>query len=60
VNEDIVRRIEEALEERKRQRRKAAAKPEPYPDDRRAQVSGRRDQDHGVSTPAPAHAAPVH
>jgi hypothetical protein len=60
VNEDMVRRVEEALEERKRQRRKAAPKPEPYPDDRRAPVSGRRDQDHPVTNPAPAHAAPVH
>lgn len=56
----MVRRVEEALEERKRQRRKAAPKPESYPDDRRAPLSGRRDQDHPVTNPAPAHAAPVH
>jgi hypothetical protein len=50
VNEDTVRRIEAALEERKRQRRKATStKDDSYPDDRRGPIAGRRDMD----TPTP-------
>lgn len=45
VNEDTFRRIEAALEERKRQRRKAANKPESFPGDRRAALEGRREKD---------------
>ncbi len=45
VKEDMVQRIEAALEERKRQRRKAANKPESFPGDRRAALEGRRDKD---------------
>jgi hypothetical protein len=41
----MVQRIEAALEERKRQRRKAANKPESFPGDRRAALEGRRDKD---------------
>jgi len=41
----MVQRIEAALEERKRQRRKAATQPEPFPGDRRAALEGRRDKD---------------
>jgi len=45
VNEDTFRRIEAALEERKRQRRKAANKPESFAGDRRAAPEGRREKD---------------
>ena len=55
VNEESFRRIEAALEERKRQRRKASAQSEPHPVERRGPASGRRDKDErpaGVATPA--------
>ena len=52
VNEDTFRRIEAALEERKRQRRKAANKPESFPGDRRAALEGRRDKDQRATETA--------
>lgn len=52
VNEDMVQRIEAALEERKRQRRKAATQPEPFSGDRRAALEGRRDKDQRATETA--------
>jgi hypothetical protein len=54
----MLRRVEEALEERKRQRRKTSATPDPYPEDRRSPIAGRRDKDPLPASPAaPANAA---
>jgi hypothetical protein len=56
VNEEAFRRIEAALEERKRQRRKASAQTEPRPVERRGPVSGRRDKDERpASVPTPVN-----
>jgi len=50
LNEDMVRRIEEALDERKQQRR-TPTKPADYPEDRRGPSSGRRNDDRPARTP---------
>jgi hypothetical protein len=50
LNEDMVRRIEDALDERKQQRRGPAQPPE-YPADRRTPATGRRKSDRA---PPPA------
>ena len=50
LNESMVRRIEEALDERKYERRGPVGAPE-YPGDRRAPAGGRRDGDRTPPTP---------
>jgi hypothetical protein len=52
LNEDMVRRIEEALDERKQQRRTPAQGGE-QPVERRAPATGRRESDRQPPSPAP-------